>query len=286
MPLAQEDEHMSDEQWQPRDDAPPPLPPQPAPAPPAMGLALASLVLGICAVFLGFLLVGALVGAVGFVLGIAHVQNRPGFRSMAVFGMVLSLVGILISFGIGLLLFQQFRAMQEHFASMIDVEEWIGVETPAYTMTTLDGETVSLEALAGKRVVINIWATWCPPCVKEIPHFQALAEAHPDDIVVIGLSDEDAGTIRRFAEERTMTYPLVSDRSPPTPYGGASVYPTTFFIDRNGVIQRIEPGYLSEERLFKYALEDDYAGEVRQRIDEEELPGEDPETALETAQSL
>ena len=79
----------------------------------------------------------------------------------------------------------------------------VGQAAPA--MKTIDGETVRLEDLAGKVVVLNFWATWCPPCVAEIPDHARLAkEVNQEGGVVIGISDEDFDTIRSFVASRAM----------------------------------------------------------------------------------
>jgi thiol-disulfide isomerase/thioredoxin len=81
----------------------------------------------------------------------------------------------------------------------------VGQAAPAMTMKTIDGETVRLADLAGKVVVLNFWATWCPPCVAEIPDHARLAkEVNQEGGVVIGISDEDFDTIRSFVASRAM----------------------------------------------------------------------------------
>jgi thiol-disulfide isomerase/thioredoxin len=67
-----------------------------------------------------------------------------------------------------------------------------GHETaPSFTVTTLDGRTVTLEQYRGRAVVLNFWASWCVPCVAEFPQLVALARALPDDVVILALSNDD-----------------------------------------------------------------------------------------------
>jgi len=237
------------------------------------GLALACLVSGLFAVFLSVVVVGGLMGVVGLIFGIAHLLKSKGARLLVFVGMSLSLVGIAVAGVIGVLAVgyarDYFVMFSEMAAAGSQIDAWEGVYAPPYAMTTLDGESISLEDLRGKRVVINIWATWCPPCVKEIPHFQALAMTHGDEVVVIGISDETEKTVRDFVDDTDMDYAIVVDEAPPSPFGDIRAYPTTFVIDRNGVIQHVVEGYLDESRLFAYALDEDFVGEA---LDEPEPP--------------
>ncbi|HWR17806.1 MAG TPA: TlpA disulfide reductase family protein [Terriglobales bacterium] len=105
-----------------------------------------------------------------------------------------------------------------------------------FTLTDLEGKTWSLKALKGKVVVVNFWATWCPPCNKELPDMQALYEQHKDKgLVVLAITDEDRAKIVPFVEKRKLTYPILLDN-------GRKVndafqidgIPKTFVYDRQG----------------------------------------------------
>lgn len=112
------------------------------------------------------------------------------------------------------------------------------VPAPAMSMKPIDGETLVLNDLQGKIVVLNFWATWCGPCVKEIPDLIALAEQGRDQgVIVIGISDEDETTIRNFAEKRGVKYPMVSGTGWPAPFHQIHAFPTTFVIDGRGMIR-------------------------------------------------
>jgi len=144
------------------------------------------------------------------------------------------------------------------------LQAWEGVEAPNFTVTSLDGETLTLSELKGKRVVVNFWATWCQPCIKEIPHFKQLRqEVSPDELIMVGISPEASSVIQPFLEEHGINYPSVSTSALPAPYSEVRGIPTTFFIDRNGVIQTIAIGYRDFDALKEYALSSDYEGEVR-----------------------
>ena len=141
----------------------------------------------------------------------------------------------------------------------------VGREAPDFEVETLDGETFRLSDCRGKVVYLNIWATWCPPCVAEIPFIQALSEAHPDDLVVIGVSMEPEQDVRDFVAENGLTYSFAIDDGS---IGGV-LYPTYYipnsvFIDPNGVITSMETGgtdYETMEARFNEALANASDGE-------------------------
>lgn len=232
---------------------------------PRVGLAMASLILGILAVCLSFLLVGLLLGMVGVLLGGIHLAGERHYRGMAVGGVALSVLGCLMGVGFGVLYTFLYHEMAPAFSMDFmeegNLEVWEGVEAPDTTLVALDGQEYTLRELRGRRVIIDIWATWCPPCRDEIPHFVQLASEHPaDELIIIGVSDEDPETLRPFMEEMGINYPIVSQSGLPSPYDDVVSIPTTFFIDRNGVIQKVLSGYHDYEALRAAALADDYEG--------------------------
>ena len=91
----------------------------------------------------------------------------------------------------------------------------LGAAAPAFTAMTLEGEPVTLAALSGSVVVLNVWATWCIPCREEIPQLEALhREYGAQGLKTIGVSIDAAGMgadVRDFATEQGMTYPIWLD---------------------------------------------------------------------------
>ncbi len=254
---------------------PPPAPPSHATQPsPRMGLAIASLVLGILAFLSSFLVVGALLGLLGLLLGVIHVLRRQGRNAMAWVGVVLSVLGIGIGAGFGVMYVKMFTspefkqafeaAMRGAGAGKNEFERWKGVAAPDLTVTTLDGKTLQLSELKGRRVVVDFWATWCPPCVMEIPHFIKLSSEIPaDELVIVGISSEEEDTLRPFVKKKGINYPIASADSFPAPYSDVSAIPTTFFIDRKGIIQEVLVGYHDFDKLKQHALAEDFAGEPK-----------------------
>jgi thiol-disulfide isomerase/thioredoxin len=105
-------------------------------------------------------------------------------------------------------------------------------------LRTLDGQVVSLAQLRGKVIVLNLWATWCPPCVAEMPGLQTLHEkTQSDNIALVLLSmDENPAKVRRFIARRGFTMPIYTTESDlPAVFNTESI-PTTFLIAPNGDI--------------------------------------------------
>ena len=128
---------------------------------------------------------------------------------------------------------------------------------PDIRFQDLSGTPVRLSDLAGRGIVLNFWATWCPPCRREMPMLDEFhANYHSQGLSVIGLAiDEPSGQVQRFIESIGVSYPIWVDasRSEPgfdrsqevfTRYGGVGL-PMTVFIDRAGIIRRIYVGELS-----------------------------------------
>lgn len=127
---------------------------------------------------------------------------------------------------------------------------------PEFTLVDLDGETVSLSDYKGKAVILDFWATWCAPCVREIPHFVQLYEEYRDaGAVIIGIPVSDTPEdVREFVAANGVEYPiLLGDesviRAIAQAYGGVPLIPTTFFIDARGQIARRFQGYHDKEAL-------------------------------------
>ena len=126
----------------------------------------------------------------------------------------------------------------------------VGRPAPAYAAASLSGEATSLAALRGNVVLLNAWATWCKPCLEEIPEFHALdVKYRARGLTVIGVSlDEDTATapIRAFIKQHEMTYAVWHDPQQRLMsafnFGGL---PTTMLIDRDGVLRWMSTGKIT-----------------------------------------
>jgi len=130
---------------------------------------------------------------------------------------------------------------------------WTGIgptlgQAPAFSVTTLDGSTLTSDDLRGRTVVLNFWATWCLPCRLEMPALQALHdEMDPDQVQVIGISvDVTRGPVADYLAEHEITYPIgMASGELRRAMGGITAVPTTFIIDPDGVIQHRVLGYFA-----------------------------------------
>lgn len=122
---------------------------------------------------------------------------------------------------------------------------------PDFQLKTLDGQVLQLSSLKGKVVLLDFWATWCPPCRAEIPHFNALYAAYKErglEIVGVSLDEGGDGPVRAFVQQNGMAYAVgMGDSRLTQAYGGIQGIPTTFLIDREGKIARKYVGYQDKE---------------------------------------
>jgi thiol-disulfide isomerase/thioredoxin len=121
-------------------------------------------------------------------------------------------------------------------------------EIPAFTAADVTGRQISTAQLRGKVVLINFWATWCPPCREEIPALIELQKKYKDQLQIVGIA-QDSGSaedVRRFMEANGMNYPTVLS----TPeieklFPGVYALPTTFMLDHDGRLAQKHVGLLN-----------------------------------------
>ena len=123
-------------------------------------------------------------------------------------------------------------------------------KAPAWKLKDLQGKEVSSADFKGKVVVVDFWATWCPPCRAEIPGYIALQKKYADKgLVIIGISvDEDgAKAVAPFAKAKGINYPvLLFNDDVVAAFGGIEGIPTTFLIDQDGNIRDKKVGVADE----------------------------------------
>ncbi len=124
---------------------------------------------------------------------------------------------------------------------------------PNFRLTDLAGRPLELGALRGKVVILDFWATWCPPCRAEIPHFIALYSAYKSKgFEMVGLAvGEEPDVVRQFAQQNGINYSLaVTQGQVERAYGGIRGIPTTFVIDKKGRIVKKYVGF-QERKVFE-----------------------------------
>lgn len=130
---------------------------------------------------------------------------------------------------------------------------------PSFRGVDLTGRSVTSESLRGKVVLVNFWATWCPPCVKEIPALQAVHARHAKDgFVIVGVHVDQSpdSQVKAFLEARGVSYPSI--RTTPAierSFGSPRTLPTSFLYDRQGNLRAQWNSAIPEN-----ALEDEVAG--------------------------
>lgn len=128
-----------------------------------------------------------------------------------------------------------------------------GHVAPDFELKDVNGKMVKLSDFRGKAVVLNFWATWCPPCKVEIPWFEDLQDKYGSQgLAIVGVALDDASDedIAEFAKEMKMNYPvLIGKEETSDLYGGVDSLPTTFYIDRSGKIMSSVPGLVDRREI-------------------------------------
>jgi cytochrome c biogenesis protein CcmG, thiol:disulfide interchange protein DsbE len=131
-----------------------------------------------------------------------------------------------------------------------------GAHAANFTLKTLEGQPVTLDQTLGKPVVLDFWATWCPPCRAELPSIEKLRAEFSDTVQFYGVNDEDSGTVKSFVGKNHYELAVLMDsRRQVHRMFGVSAIPTMLIIDKEGVIREQFVGSRTEARLRK-AIQD------------------------------
>ena len=126
-------------------------------------------------------------------------------------------------------------------------------EQPSIKVTTLDGKSFDLGAQRGKWVIVNYWATWCVPCIKEMPDISRFVSAHHDKVAAIGLAyeDSDKADIQAFLAKHPVSYPIaqVTLDKPVKDFDEPRGLPTTWLIGPDGKVAKRFLGPVTETSL-------------------------------------
>ncbi len=123
----------------------------------------------------------------------------------------------------------------------------VGFLAPDFSLESLSGDQISLSDMRGKVIVLNLWASWCPPCRAEMPALQRVYQVNHErglEVLAVNMTSQDnIAAVEDFVQEFNLTFPILLDIS--AEVGNAYLMralPTTFFIDPDGVIQRVIVG--------------------------------------------
>lgn len=166
---------------------------------------------------------------------------------------------VVLSLGAGWTLLSRLPSAEENAAEQIAAPRQ-DFAAPDFTLDLLEGGDVTLSDLRGKLVMVNLWASWCPPCRAEMPAIQKVYQDYKElGLVVLGVnttnqdSEADAAA---FVREYGLTFPIPLDRD-----GSVSAryelrgLPTTFFIDRKGIIRSVVVGGPMSEAVIRSKVE-------------------------------
>ncbi|MEW9501149.1 TlpA family protein disulfide reductase [Jeotgalibacillus marinus] len=131
-----------------------------------------------------------------------------------------------------------------------------GQAAPDFQTTTLDGSIVSLSDYRGKKIILNLWATWCGPCIEEMPHIQEYYEEEADkdnvEVLAVNLTNMDNGIdrVESFVEDYGLTFPILMDESGQLgDQFQAIAIPTTYILDEDGLITKKLMGPMDREMI-------------------------------------
>jgi thiol-disulfide isomerase/thioredoxin len=130
----------------------------------------------------------------------------------------------------------------------------VNSQSPDFTLNNLSGEQIRLSERHGKPVIVNFWATWCGPCVLEMPNLEKYYEKYPGQFDILAVNaDEEKYRVESFVKDMRITFNILLDP------GGAiearyqvSAYPTSFILDKEGIIRIQHIGLLDEKHLAEY----------------------------------
>ena len=130
----------------------------------------------------------------------------------------------------------------------------IGMEAPGFSLVNMNNQEVSLSDYQGKKVFLNFWASWCPPCRKEMPDMQKLHEEYgSEEVAILAVNvGESKSTAANFMMQNGLSFPVLLDNSKDT----ARNYlvrgiPSSYFLDQNGIIEEKVVGAVSYEKMLE-----------------------------------
>jgi cytochrome c biogenesis protein CcmG/thiol:disulfide interchange protein DsbE len=172
-------------------------------------------------------------------------------------GLILAGVGVLLAgAALAILLSDNRPADSTGAADYSAIPARVSYAAPALQLTDLDGTKRSLDQYAGQVILVNLWATWCPPCAAEMPGLQHFHERHRDQgFTVIAVDDGDPKQqVVEFVNSRGLTFPIWLDptyEATDRAFKTANL-PSSYVVDRDGIVRLAWFGAISEANLEKY----------------------------------
>jgi thiol-disulfide isomerase/thioredoxin len=141
----------------------------------------------------------------------------------------------------------------EKIGTAINKGELLNKVAPDFTLETLDGETITLSELKGKKVFINFWTSWCPPCRDEMPEIQTFSKQHPD-IVILAVdlrnTEKSDEAVQEYINEYEYTFSVLLDRKGDVGQSYKVItLPTSYFVNTKGEVQYKFIGPLTVEKM-------------------------------------
>lgn len=116
-----------------------------------------------------------------------------------------------------------------------------------FTLTSIDDQEITLSELKGQVVLVDFWATWCPPCERSIPVFSSLYNKyHEKGFIVLGISREDKARLSAYRDEKNIPYPILIDDKNVTKTYQVEAIPTIIFFDKKGTQRKTQVGFAPE----------------------------------------
>ena len=123
------------------------------------------------------------------------------------------------------------------FNMEVDEDEREKLDDFNWNLGSMSGEKLNFESLKGKVILVNFWATWCPPCVAEMPSMQELYEDYGDRVAFVFIARDDHERVVKFLEKKNLSLPVYYERTAPPKVMTTSSLPTTYVIDSQGMIR-------------------------------------------------
>ncbi len=131
-----------------------------------------------------------------------------------------------------------------------------GSPVPTFSLPSTSGNQIGIEQFKGKAVLVNFWATWCAPCLVEMPLLQTVSERHKDELIILAInSEESMDSVKPFLEKNHLTFPILMDEEGKVAnMFGIYGYPVSFFVDKQGIIRSLHYGQLNKTLLTQNLL--------------------------------